>query len=69
MTEQFNKALSNIYDSFRRGFIAANEGCNENDVERAFLRNVMKVNWWGDLASLFNQESKKATEDLIDSIR
>lgn len=37
MTPQGDKLLTDWYNRFRREYVEQHEGCNENDVERAFL--------------------------------
>lgn len=37
MSNQALKVLAAKFSSYRQGFIEANPGCNENDVEREFL--------------------------------
>jgi hypothetical protein len=40
MTDQGKELLGDFYFEFRVRYADNNPGCNENDVERAFLRSV-----------------------------
>lgn len=62
-TGKFLQALGNIYESYRKGFLASNPGHNENDAERAFLEICMGTCWWDD-----DREAMMAIRALIDSI-
>jgi hypothetical protein len=60
MSKQAQDVLSIIFDSFRTGYVEANPGCNENDVERAFLSQCPKLAYG---------YAEDAIDDMIERIR
>lgn len=61
LSTQGQEVLGVIYDSYRQYFIRANLGCNENDVERSFLRHCQ--------INLVAPELQSEFDEMIEEIR
>lgn len=60
LTRKGSEILSDLYRDFREHFIEEHEGCNENDVEQGFLREI---------AVLVHGDLRQDISDRIDLIR
>lgn len=69
LSVQGNKVLAKMFDSFRTAYVKKNPGCNENDVERAFLHHILgALVFNSDCMAPYSDELHE-TEELIEKIR
>lgn len=69
LSMQGNTVLTKMFGSFRNAFVEKNPGCNENDVERAFLHHILgALVFNSDCMAPYSDELRE-TEELIEKIR
>lgn len=69
LSVQGNKVLSNIWDQFHSTYVEKNPGVNQNDVERAFLQQILaQLTYSSDAFAPYSDELVEV-EKQIEEIR
>ena len=69
LSVQGNAVLTKMWNHFHSTYVEKNPGCNTNDVERAFLYQILAQLAYNSDAFAPYSETTRETEELIEKIR